>query len=66
MVVRCGNVDMSQLKEVQPSDGTVRLIGSDHQPSLDDIGRVQIFKDNRWGSVCNLGWTDKSSNLVCK
>ena len=40
---------------------TVRLVdGSSYNE-----GRVEVYYSGRWGTVCNVGWTDKYASLVC-
>ena len=40
---------------------TVRLVdGSSYNE-----GRVEVYYIGRWGTVCNKGWNDLNSNLVC-
>ena len=40
---------------------TVRLVdGSSYNE-----GRVEVYYNGRWGTVCNDGWTDKYASLVC-
>ena len=29
-------------------------------------GRLQVYKDDRWGTVCNFGWTIESAALACQ
>ena len=40
---------------------TVRLVdgGSYNE------GRVEVYYNGRWGTVCNDGWNDKYASLVC-
>ncbi|CAH1239245.1 MALRD1 [Branchiostoma lanceolatum] len=30
-----------------------------------DEGRVEIYYNHRWGTICNIGWTQTSADVVC-
>ncbi|XP_052826276.1 deleted in malignant brain tumors 1 protein [Octopus bimaculoides] len=40
----------------------LRLTGGKNDVS----GNVEISFNNRWGSICDNGWTDKEAHVVCK
>ena len=40
----------------------VRLIGD----SSHIEGRLEVYYNGRWGTVCNDGWNDEYASLVCK
>ena len=40
---------------------TVRLVGG----SSYNEGRVEVYYNGRWGTVCNDGWNDIYASLVC-
>ena len=41
--------------------GSIRLSGN----SL-SAGRVEIFYDNQWGTICDEGWEMNDANVVCR
>ncbi|XP_056265599.1 neurotrypsin-like [Pseudoliparis swirei] len=45
-----------------PTDGSVRLAGG----SSGVEGRVEVFHGGRWGTVCDDGWTDANTHVVCR
>lgn len=43
-------------------DGDIRLIGG----STVLEGRVELCKNNAWGTVCDDGWDHFSARVVCR
>ena len=43
-------------------DGTLRL----YDGSTENEGILEIFHDNRWGSICDRSWDSIDSNIACK
>lgn len=42
----------------------VRLVTSSGQISLHQ-GRVEIFHNGLWGSICDDGWNMQDANVIC-
>lgn len=42
--------------------GSIRLTGGPDSSA----GRVEIFLNGEWGTVCNSGWSMKNSEVVCR
>ena len=40
---------------------TVRLVDGNSY----NEGRVEVYYNGRWGTVCNDGWNDRYASLVC-
>lgn len=46
----------------EPEDGSVRLQGS----RLDYMGRVEVYHNHQWGSVCGFQWDRADAEVVCR
>ena len=40
----------------------MRLVGG----SLPNEGRIEVYYNGEWGTVCSNGWDDSDSSLVCR
>ncbi|KAM9294077.1 HHIP-like protein 1 [Gastrophryne carolinensis] len=52
----------SRAGSAEPSNGAVRLANSQRP----DRGRVEIFVDGRWGTVCDDLWNSRAAAVVCR
>ena len=43
-------------------DGAIRLIGG----SIPTQGRVEVCRNDAWGTVCDDGWTDVDASVACR
>jgi hypothetical protein len=44
------------------TEADVRLLEGDTRRE----GRVEICKNNKWGTVCDYGWTGVDARVVCR
>ncbi|XP_072020011.1 uncharacterized protein [Amphiura filiformis] len=42
--------------------GTIRLMGADNSYS----GRIELFLNDTWSTVCNVGWDIRDAHVACK
>ncbi|KAM8807967.1 HHIP-like protein 1 [Eudromia elegans] len=51
-------------KKQPPQHGAVRLAGE--RGAARDRGRVEVFAEGRWGTVCDDGWGAAAAAVVCR
>lgn len=42
------------------------MLGPKGSPSTNGKGRIEIFKQRKWGSICSEGFVTKSADVACK
>lgn len=52
----------SQCLSSLSTDGTARLVGG----TGSNEGRLEVFYRGQWGTVCDDGWTDSNTQVVCR
>lgn len=66
VMIECSDADLKNDDDIKPEEGNVRLVGSSDTPSVEKHGRVEVYKDGRWGGVCNKGWNNVAAKIACK
>ena len=46
--------------------GSVRLLSGGGAPSIDGVGRLEVFLSGEWAPVCSEGFTDGAAAVACK
>ena len=50
------------IPEYDPADGfPIRLVDG----PTNNTGRVELYIDNEWGSICDDGWSNEDAKVVC-
>ena len=44
----------------------IRLVSISSYIGAQYVGRLEIFQNGQWGTVCNKSWTFQDSLVVCK
>ncbi|XP_040093333.1 neurotrypsin isoform X1 [Oryx dammah] len=58
----CDHKEDAGVSCTPPTDGVIRLAGGEggHE------GRLEVYHRGQWGTVCNDGWTDLNTYVVCR
>lgn len=48
------------------AENTVRLLSHDGSPSVDGLGRVEMFHSGSWTPICKSGFTNGAASVACK
>ncbi|XP_048116111.1 neurotrypsin [Alosa alosa] len=58
----CAHSEDAGVSCTPPTDGSVRLVGGVGGFE----GRLEVHYGGKWGTVCDDGWTDTNSQVVCR
>ena len=62
MVHTCTNKFDFPVLSAAYQNGDLRLVGSDFKAE----GRVEIYHQNKWGTICDDRWGMEEANVTCK
>ncbi|KAG7214371.1 hypothetical protein INR49_023082 [Caranx melampygus] len=51
-----------ELSGVSGGRGTARLVGGSSGTS----GRLEVYMNGQWGSICDTHWTDRDASVICR
>ena len=54
--------DTTRIWESSPHPGMIRLQGGDFV----NQGRVEVYCNGQWGTICNDGFDSNDANTICK
>ncbi|XP_072041245.1 scavenger receptor cysteine-rich domain superfamily protein-like [Amphiura filiformis] len=61
---QCMQPELAGVICLRTLDGDIRLVGGTSDTHSD--GRLEIFHNGQWGSVCNDGWSDVDTLIACR
>ena len=47
-------------------EGSVRLVATFSEYLISPFGRLEVYINDHWGTVCDNGFTNTSANVVCQ
>ncbi|KAM4049934.1 neurotrypsin isoform 1-T1 [Anomaloglossus baeobatrachus] len=58
----CGHKEDAGVSCTPVADGSIRLAGGrgSHE------GRLEVFHNSQWGTICDDGWTELNTQVVCR
>uniref|UniRef100_A0A8C9M1C8 LCCL domain-containing protein n=1 Tax=Piliocolobus tephrosceles TaxID=591936 RepID=A0A8C9M1C8_9PRIM len=62
VIIQCLQYSSSEVNK----DGSIRLVDVTGSPSTNGIGRLQIYHNNVFGSICSEGWIKENEIIACK
>ncbi|XP_069128465.1 neurotrypsin-like [Argopecten irradians] len=58
----CGHSEDAGVVCIAPTEGLIRLVDG----GIPFEGRVEIYHDGQWGTVCDDDWGDSDARVVCR
>ena len=49
---------------VDLASGSIRLVSSSYYAAV--AGRLEVFLNNEWGTICDSGWDGNDARVACK
>lgn len=62
MAAMCIFFSISEIKPAKPGSEKIRLSGG----ASPDEGRVEVWNDGTWGTICDDFWDLRDGNVVCR
>ncbi|CAA9990536.1 multidomain scavenger receptor, putative [Plasmodium knowlesi strain H] len=63
VIIQCLN---EQTNKESLSDGMIRLVDITGAPTTNGIGRLEMFYNGSFGSVCSEGWVKEGEKIACR
>ena len=49
-----------------PRSGDLRLVQNGYSSSSKVRGRLEVYFNGQWGTVCDIGWSSENTRVVCR